>query len=203
MFFAAVEAQTYRRRVVKLRFFSPCFEYLDFFVGNRIVCPSESYFSWKVMSEVSVSRRRRSPSARSALTLMCTLTRLLDSVIDIVEKARKIVSVEKFSSIKTCSVSGIAYPSVSYLSQKVMSEVSVSRRRRSPSARSALPAYVYSVVFRIPLSKQSKSTKNVLAERLFPRKILTQRGCPPSSPRGRVGFCRGKADPSLMVRLCM
>lgn len=30
-----------------------------------------------------------------------------------------------------------------------MSEVSVSRRRRSPSARSALAAYVYSVVSRI------------------------------------------------------
>jgi hypothetical protein len=105
------------------------------------------------MSEVSVSRRHRSPSARSALPLMCTLTRSLDSVIDIVKKARKIVSAEKFSSIKTCSVSGIAYPSVSYLSQKVMSEVSVSRRRRSPSTRSALPAYVYSIVFRIPLSK--------------------------------------------------
>jgi hypothetical protein len=53
MFFAAAEAQTYRRRVVKLRFFSPCFEYLDLFVGNRIVCPSESYFSRKVMSRVS------------------------------------------------------------------------------------------------------------------------------------------------------
>jgi hypothetical protein len=152
-FLAAAEAQTYRRHVVKLRFFSPCFEYQDLFVGNRIVCPSESYFSWKVMSEVSVSRRRRSPSARSTLPLTCTLTRPLDSVIDIVEKARKIVSAEKFSSIKTCSVSGIAYPSVSYLSQKVMSEVSVSRRRRSPSARSALAAYMYSGVFRIPLSK--------------------------------------------------
>jgi hypothetical protein len=67
MFFAAAEAQTYCRRVLKLRFFSSCFEYLDLFVGNRIVCPSESYFSRKVMSEVSVSRRRRSPSARSAL----------------------------------------------------------------------------------------------------------------------------------------
>jgi hypothetical protein len=66
MFSATVEAQTYCRRVVKLRFFSSCFEYLDLFVGNRIVCPSESYFSRKVMSEVSVSRRRRSPSARSA-----------------------------------------------------------------------------------------------------------------------------------------
>jgi hypothetical protein len=105
------------------------------------------------MSEVSVSRRRRSPSARSALPLTYTLTRPLDSVIDIVEKARKIVLAEKISSVKTCLASGIAYPSVSYLSQKVMSEVSVSRRRRSPSPWSALPAYVYSVVFVIPLSK--------------------------------------------------
>jgi hypothetical protein len=138
MFFAATEAQTYSRCVVKLRFFCPCFEYQDLFVGSRIVYPSESYFSRKVMSEVSVSQRRRSPSARSTLKLTCTLTRLLDSVIDIVEKARKIISAEKFSSVKTCSVSRIAYPSVSYLSQKVMSEVSVSQRRRSPSARSAL-----------------------------------------------------------------
>jgi hypothetical protein len=153
MFFAAAEAQTYRRRVVKLRFFSPCFEYQDLFISSRIVYPSESYFSRKVMSEVSVSRRHGSPSARSALPLTCTLTRPLDFVIDIVEKARKIVSAEKFSSIKTRSISGIAYPSVSYLSQKVTSEVSVSRRRRSPSVRSALPAYVYSVVFRIPPSK--------------------------------------------------
>jgi hypothetical protein len=75
MFSAAAEAQTYCRRVVKLRFFSSCFEYLDLFVGNIIVCPSESYFSRKVMSEVSVSRRRRNPSARSALPLTCTLTR--------------------------------------------------------------------------------------------------------------------------------
>jgi hypothetical protein len=39
MFFAAAEAQTYRRRVVELCFFSPCFEYQDLFVGNKIVCP--------------------------------------------------------------------------------------------------------------------------------------------------------------------
>jgi hypothetical protein len=139
MFFVAAEAQTHRRRVVKLCFFSLCFEYQDLFVGNRIVYSSESYFSRKVTSEVSVSRRRRSSSARSALPLTCTLTRPLDSVIDIVEKARKIDSAGKFSSVKTCSASRIAYPSVSYLSQKVMSEVSVSRRRRSPSARSTLP----------------------------------------------------------------
>jgi hypothetical protein len=139
MFFAAAEAQTYRRRVIELRFFSPCFEYQDLFVGSRIAYPSESYLSREVMSEVSISRRHRSPSARSASPLTCTLTRPQDSIIDIVEKVRKIVSTEKFSSVKTCSISGIAYPSVSYLSQKVMSEVSVSRRRRSPSARSALP----------------------------------------------------------------
>jgi hypothetical protein len=51
--------------------------------------------------------------------------------------------------MKTCSVRGVTYPGASYLSQKVMSEVSVSRRRRSPSARSTLAAYVYSVIFRI------------------------------------------------------
>jgi hypothetical protein len=139
MFFAAAEAQTYHRRVVKLCFFSPCFEYQDLFIDSRIAHPSESYLLRKLMSEVSVSRRRRSSSTRSALPLTCTLTRPQDSVIDIVEKARKIVSAEKFSSVKTCSVSRIAYPSVSYLSQKVMSEVSVSRRRRSSSARSTLP----------------------------------------------------------------
>jgi hypothetical protein len=42
-----------------------------------------------------------------------------------------------------------------------------------------LAAYVYSVVFRIPLSKQSKSAKDVLAERLFPRKIFDAEGVPP------------------------
>jgi hypothetical protein len=87
MFFAAAEAQTSYCRIIKLCFLSSCFEYQDFFVSSKIACPSESYFSRKVMSEVSVSRRRRSPSARSALPLTCTLTRLQDSVIDIVEKA--------------------------------------------------------------------------------------------------------------------
>jgi hypothetical protein len=66
MSFAAAEAQTYYCRVIKLRFFSSCFEYQDLFVGSRITYPSESYLSRKVMSEVSVSRRRRSPSARSS-----------------------------------------------------------------------------------------------------------------------------------------
>jgi hypothetical protein len=75
MFFAVAEAQTHHCRVIKLRFFSSCFEYQDLFVSSRITYPSESYLSCKVMSEVSVSRRRRSPSARSALPLTCTLTR--------------------------------------------------------------------------------------------------------------------------------
>jgi hypothetical protein len=74
MIFAATEAQTYYCRVVKLRFLSSCFEYQDLFVGSRIVYPSESYFSRKVMSEVSVSQRHMSPSARSASLLTCTLT---------------------------------------------------------------------------------------------------------------------------------
>jgi hypothetical protein len=116
MFFAAAEAQTYHCRVIKLRFFSSCFEYQDLFVGSRITCASESYLSRKVMSEVSVSRRRRSPSARSASPLTCALTRPQDSVIDIVDKAQKIVLAEKFSSVKTRSISRTAYPSVSYLS---------------------------------------------------------------------------------------
>jgi hypothetical protein len=103
MLFAAAEAQTYYCRVIKLRFLSSCFEYQDLFVGSRIAYPSESYFSRKVMSEVSVSQRRRSPSARSGLPLTCTLTRSQDSVIDIVEKARKSFWQKKFSSVRTCS----------------------------------------------------------------------------------------------------
>jgi hypothetical protein len=75
MFSAAAEAQTHCHRVVKLCPFSSCFEYPDLFVGNRIVCADESCFSRKVMSEVSVSRRRRNPSARSTLPLTRTLTR--------------------------------------------------------------------------------------------------------------------------------
>jgi hypothetical protein len=61
--------------------------------------------------------------------------------------------------VKTCLVRVINYPNASYLSQKVMSEVSVSRRRRSPSDRSALAAYVYSVVFRIHFRSSRKARK--------------------------------------------
>jgi hypothetical protein len=49
------------------------------------------------MSEVSVSRRRRSPSAQSALPLTCSLTRSQDPAIDIVESMKVFFSVENFS----------------------------------------------------------------------------------------------------------
>jgi hypothetical protein len=79
-----------------------------------------------------------------------------------------------------------------------MSEVSVSRGIRSPSAQSALPLTCTLVVFMTPLLKQSKSAKDVLAKDFFEENFDAE-GAPPSSPRGRVGLCRGKADPSLMV----
>jgi hypothetical protein len=193
MFPAAAEAQPHHRRVVKLRFFSSYFEYLDFFVGNRIVCASESCFSRKVMSEVSVSQRRRNPSARSALPLTRTLTRPLGFVTDAVEKARKIVPAEELSSVKTCSVRGITYPSASYLSQKVMSEVSVSRRRRSPSARSALAAYVYSVVFRIHFRSSRKARKTFWQKgSFFEEKFRRRGGSPLLAPEGGSGFAEAR-----------
>jgi hypothetical protein len=156
------------------------------------------------MSEVSVSRRRRSPSARSALPLTRTLTRPWGSVTDAVEKARRIASAEELPNVKTCSVREIAYPNVSYLSQKVMSEVSISWRRRSPSARSALAAYVYSVVFRICFRSSQKARKTFWQKgSFFEEKIRCRGGSPPFSPRGRVGLCRGEADPSMMSKLCV
>jgi hypothetical protein len=179
VFPTAAEAKTHPRRVVKLCLFSSCFEYSDFFVGNRIVCASESCFSRKVMSEVSVSRRRRSPSARSALPLTRTLTHPWGSVTDAVKKARRIALAEELPNVKTCSVRGITYPNVSYLSQKVMSEVSVSRRRRSPSARSALAAYVYSVVFRIHFRSSRKARKTFWQKGSFFEEKIRRRGGSP------------------------
>jgi hypothetical protein len=196
VFPAAVEAKTHPRRVVKSRLLSSCFEYLDPFLGNRNVCASESCFSWKVTSEVSVSRRRRSPSARSALPLTRTLTRPWGSVPDAVEKAREIASAEELPTVKTCSVHGITYPNVSYLSQKVMSEVSVSRRRRSPSARSALAAYVYSIVFRIHFRSSQTARKTSWQKRSFFEENFDAEGVPPLlAPEGGSGFA--EARPTL------
>jgi hypothetical protein len=59
-----------------------------------------------------------------------------------------------------------------------MREVSVSRRRRSPSARSALPLTCSLVVFRIPLSTQSNNTKNVLVKD-FSEENFDAEGVPP------------------------
>jgi hypothetical protein len=180
VFSAAAEAKTHPRRVVKLRLLFSYFEYPDFFVGNRIVCASESCFSRKVTSEVSVSWRRRSPSARSVLPLTRTLTRPWGSVTDVVEKARRIASAEELPNVKTCSVRGITYPNASYLSQRVMSEVSISRRHRSPSARSALAAYVYSVVFRIHFRSSQKARKTFWQKgSFFSRKKFDAEGVPP------------------------
>jgi hypothetical protein len=53
---------------------------------------------------------------------------------------------------------------VSYLSRKVTSEVSVSRRRRSPRLDRPCRSRSLSLVIRIPLSTQSKGTKVVLAK---------------------------------------
>jgi hypothetical protein len=101
-FLRPLRPKHFYRCVIKLCFLSSCFEYQDLFVSSRIAYPSESYFSRKVMSDcssVSVSQRRRSPSARSALSLTCTLTRLQDYVIDIVEKARKSFWQESFRAL--------------------------------------------------------------------------------------------------------
>jgi hypothetical protein len=59
-----------------------------------------------------------------------------------------------------------------------MSEVSVSRRRRSPSARSALPLTWSLVVFRILLSTQLKREKDVLAKDLSEENFDAE-GVPP------------------------
>jgi hypothetical protein len=87
----------------KLCLLSSCFEHHDLSVNSRIVYPNESYFLRKVMSEVSVSRRRRSPSAQSALPLTCALIRSKDSIIGTVEKSAKVVF---YPSVRTCLVAG-------------------------------------------------------------------------------------------------
>jgi hypothetical protein len=147
MFFAAAEAQTYYCRVVKLCFLSSCFEYQDLFVGSRTTYPSESYLSRKVMSEVS---------SYSSAGFCYRYSR----------EGTKIVLAEKFSSVKTCSASRIAYPSTSYLSRKVMSEVSVSRRRRSPSARSALPL-TCTLTFSGPRYRSSRKARKMFWQKDF------------------------------------
>jgi hypothetical protein len=115
------------------------------------------------------------------------------SVTDAAKKARRTASAEELSSVKTCSVRGITYPNVSYLSQKVMSEVSVSRRRRSPSARSTLTAYVYSVVFRIHFRSGRKARKTFWQKgSFFEEKIQRRGGSPLLAPEGESGFAEAR-----------
>jgi hypothetical protein len=73
-----------------------------------------------------------------------------------------------------------------------MSEVSVSRRRRSPSARSALPLTCTLVFFRTPLSKQSKSVKDVLAKDFFEENFDAEGGSRLLAPEGGSGFAEAR-----------
>jgi hypothetical protein len=73
-----------------------------------------------------------------------------------------------------------------------MSEVSVSRRRRSPSARSALPLTCTLIIFRTPLLKQSKSAKDVLAKDFFEENFDAEGGSPLLAPEGGSGFAEAR-----------
>ena len=64
-----------------------------------------------------------------------------------------------------------------------MSEVSVSWRRRSPSARSALPLTRTLRRFQDLAIEAVEKRERRSGKRLFPRKILTQRGFPLLAPR--------------------
>jgi hypothetical protein len=104
----------------------------------------------------------------------------------------KIVLAEKFSSVKTCSVSRIAYSSVSYLSQKVMSEVSVSRRRRSPLARLALPLTCTPSFSGSRYQSIRKAQKMFWQKDFFRGKFLRRGGSPLLAPEGGSGFAEAR-----------
>jgi hypothetical protein len=92
--------------------------------------------------------------------------------------------------------SRIAYSSVSYFSQKVMSEVSVFRRRRSSSARSTLPLTCTLVVLRIQLSIRKSKTRRVILVENFSEENFDAEGVPPLlAPEGGSGFA--EARPTL------
>jgi hypothetical protein len=71
-------------------------------VETRSVPPSGSrrvdHFSWWVTSEVSVTQRRRSPSAQSALPLTCTRVRSLGSCFRHSRGNTKAFSIENFDA---------------------------------------------------------------------------------------------------------
>jgi hypothetical protein len=68
-----------------------------------------------------------------------------------------------------------------------MSEVSVSRRRRSPLARSALPLTWSPVVVRIPLSTQMKGSKVVSAENFSEERFEAEGASSFLDPRRPLG----------------
>jgi hypothetical protein len=84
--FAAAEAKTLCRRVIKLHFFSSCFEYPDSFVSSRVAYPSKSYFLWKVTSEVPYPGGVGVPRLGRPCLLHALLFVLRGSVTDIVGK---------------------------------------------------------------------------------------------------------------------
>ena len=52
--------------------------------------------------------------------------------------------------------------------------------------------------------RSSQKARKIRAIEIFFRgKFQRRGGSPPFSPRGRVGLCRGEADPSLMTKLCV
>jgi hypothetical protein len=124
------------------------------------------------MSEVSVSQRRRSPSARSALPLTWSLI-VFRILLSTQSKQHESRSGRKVSERQDLFGSRIAYPSVSYFSRKVMSEVSVSRRRRSPSARSALPLKVSLARLQDSVIDAVEKHERRSGKRLFRGKFLT------------------------------
>ena len=75
-----------------------------------------------------------------------------------------------------------------------MSEVSVSRRRRSPSARSALAAYVYLVVSRTRFSEVvGKHERNPAKKRSFFEEKFDAEGVSPLlAPEGGSGFAEAR-----------
>jgi hypothetical protein len=67
-------------------------------VSSRVASPSRSHFSWWVTSEVSVTQRRRGPSAQSALPLTCTRVRSLGSCFRHSRGNAKAFSIENFDA---------------------------------------------------------------------------------------------------------
>jgi hypothetical protein len=96
--------------------------------------------------------------------------------------------------VKTCSVRGIAYPNASYLSQKVMSEVSVSRsvgvpRLGQPWLLTCTPSFSGSAFEVVKKHERHSGGKDPL---FFEEKIRRRGGCPLLAPEGGSGFAEAR-----------